>query len=663
MEDKIKKQYKLLKEELLKHNYKYYIEASPEISDREYDKLYKELEKLEQNHPELIEIDSPTQRVGNEITKKFNKIEHTIPMLSLDNTYNEQEIIEFDSRIKKNLKNNNYEYVSELKIDGVSISIRYENGLLKQAITRGDGLIGEDVTKNVKTIYSIPLKLKEKIDIEVRGEIFMPIKEFNRINKEREDNGLNIFANPRNSTAGTLKLLDPKEVSKRKLDSFIYHIVNPEDLGLKNQINVLEKLYNLGFKINPNNEKNNSINEVIKYWEKWNKYRKNLEYDVDGIVVKINCLEQQKSLGTTIKSPRYAISFKFEAEQKETKIEKISLQVGSSGIITPVAYLTPISIEGSIVKRCSLHNFDFVKSKDIKEGDHVIIHKAGGIIPQIISVLKEKRSGEEKELKVPLKCPVCKSETGKLNESEIAIRCLNPLCPEKSNRALEKFVSRDGMNIEGLGPKIIKKLTEKNIIKDVSDIFYLNEEKLKLLGKGIGEKITQNILTQIEEAKNRDLDKLLYALGIPLVGKKTAKDLSKEFKTLDNIKKANTSDLTSIEGIGEDVAQAINNFFQQELTINIINKLKEASVNIHYKEKETFSNTLEGLIISQTGSLNNMNRKEFSDYIESKGAEFTNNITKNTNILVIGNKAGSKLEKAKKNNIIILTEKEFFEKY
>ncbi|MDN5341837.1 MULTISPECIES: NAD-dependent DNA ligase LigA [Oceanotoga] len=656
-----KEKYEELKNKINYHNNKYYIENDPEITDEEYDKIFSELLKIEKENPEYKTLDSPSQRVGGLKNENFEKIQHTIPMLSLDNTYNSEEIIDFDRRIQKNL-NEQYEYICELKIDGVSISLKYENGILIRALTRGNGSIGEDITQNVKTIMSIPLKLKENINIEVRGEIFMKNLEFEKINKFRESRGLNIFANPRNATAGTLKLLDTSEVAKRKMDSYIYYIVNKEELDIKNQESALKKLEELGFKVNENNKKALNIQQVIEYWELWNKNRKKLEYEADGIVVKINNFDQQRNLGETVRSPRWAIAFKFQAETKTTKINEIKLQVGSTGIITPVAELEPIKLEGTIVKRCSLHNFEYIKLKDIKEKDTVVIQKAGGIIPQIVNVVKEKRTGKEIKVEEPLRCPVCNSETGKLNPSEVAIRCLNPLCPEKLARSLEKFVSREAMNIEGLGPKLIKRMVEAKIIKDISDIYYIKDTDLFSLGEGIGEKTVENLLKEIEKSKNQSLEYVLNGLGIPLVGKKTAKDLSKYFKNIDNIKNSNTDKLKEVDGIGEDIAKSLKIFFEEEITQKILNKLKNAGINFEYKNGQE-DGILINTIISQTGTLKNMSRKEFSDYIEKKGGIFSSSVTKKVDILVIGENPGSKLEKARKYQIPVMEEDEFFNKY
>jgi DNA ligase (NAD+) len=593
---------------------------------------------------------------------EFKKVPHSVPMLSLDNTYNEVDILEFHERVLRNLNRSQIDYMSELKIDGVSVALRYSNGILNQGITRGDGITGEDITENIKTILSIPLRLKKQVDIEVRGEIFMPTREFARINAEREKNGLQVFANPRNATAGTLKLLDSKEVAKRKLDSFMYYIIYPENYNLKTQEEALKYLKELGFKTNPHSRKQENISGVIEYWKEWTKKRRELEYDVDGIVVKVNEFELQRALGETVRSPRWAIALKFPSEQKETKLIKIHFQVGSTGIITPVAEFNPIHLEGTTVKRASLHNFEYIKERDIREGDYVLVEKAGGIIPQVIGPVIEKRTGDEKEIVPPEKCPVCGGKVGKIKSDEVAIRCLNPSCPEKLVRVLENFVSRDAMNIQGLGKKLLKRMVDAGLLKDIADIYYLDENKIRSLGKGIGDKTIKNVLTQIEHSKNRELYRLINALGIPNVGTKTSKDLAKHFKTLENLMNANFDELLEVEGIGEDTAQAIINFFSQNEVKLIIQKLKDAGVNFGYQEKEK-KGPLSGLLVCQTGALSRMTRQEFAEYVESKGGTFTDNLTRKTNILVVGENPGSKLDKARQYGITILSEEEFFEKY
>lgn len=653
--EKVRQEAENLKKEIEYHNYRYYVLSSPIITDEEYDKLMKKLIELEEKYPELRTPDSPTQRVGGQLLSGFESVEHSEPMLSLDNTYNEAEILNFHERVKKNVGET--EYVAELKIDGVSIALRYENGILVKAITRGDGLRGEDVTTNVKTIKSIPLRLPEPITIEVRGEIYMPVSDFEEYNRQREEEGLTPFANPRNATAGTLHLLDPSEVSQRKLDSFIYFVVKPQNFGLKTHWEALEFLKNLHFKVNLHNELCKSINDVIEYWRKWSKSRSQLEYWVDGVVVKVNNFEQQNELGWTAKSPRWAIAFKFPAQQARTRIMDVTFQVGRMGTITPVAELEPVELEGTVIKRASLHNFDYIKQKDIRIGDYVLIEKAGGIIPQIVHVITELRDGTEKEVIVPSKCPVCDGNVGKESGDYVAYVCLNPHCPAKLKRHLEVLVSRQALDIQGLGPRIISKIVDAGLINDIADIFYLSVFDLSQIS-GLGPKMISNILSEIERAKFVTLDKLIVGLGIPGIGEKTAKVLAKKFKSLEDLSNATVEKLLEIEGIGEDSAKNIVDYFSLPKTKEIIEKLKRAKVNLEntaIKKEDIIS----GLTFCVTGTLKGYSREEIKKYIESLGGHFTDTVTKKTNYLIVGNNPGSKLQKAEKFGVEIITEEEF----
>ena len=653
--EKVRQEAENLKKEIEYHNYRYYVLASPIITDEEYDKLMKKLIELEEKYPELRTPDSPTQRVGGQPLSGFESVEHSEPMLSLDNTYNEAEILNFHERVKKNVGET--EYVAELKIDGVSIALRYENGILVKAITRGDGLRGDDVTTNVKTIKSIPLRLPEPITIEVRGEIYMPVSDFEEYNRQREEEGLTPFANPRNATAGTLHLLNPSEVSQRKLDSFIYFVVKPQNFGLKTHWEALDFLKNLHFKVNPHNELCKSINDVIEYWRKWSKNRSQLEYWVDGVVVKVNNFEQQNELGWTAKSPRWAIAFKFPAQQAKTRIMDVTFQVGRMGTITPVAELEPVELEGTVIKRASLHNFDYIQQKDIRIGDYVLIEKAGGIIPQIVHVITELRDGTEKEVIVPSKCPVCGGDVGKESGDYVAYVCLNPHCPAKLKRHLEVFVSRQALDIQGLGPRIISKIVDAGLVKDIADIFYLSVFDLSQIS-GLGPKMISNILSEIERAKSATLDKLIVGLGIPGIGEKTAKVLAKKFKSLEDLSNATAERLLEIEGVGEDSAKNIVDYFSLPKTKEIIEKLKRAKVNLENTAIEE-EDILSGLTFCVTGTLKGYSREEIKKYIESLGGHFTDTVTKKTNYLIVGDNPGSKLQKAEKFGVEIITEEEF----
>lgn len=653
--EKIKEEVERLRKEIEYHNYRYYVLAQPVISDEEYDKLMKRLIELEEKYPELKSPDSPTQRVGGQLLEGFESVEHSEPMLSLDNTYNEAEILNFDERVKKLV--GQVEYVAELKIDGVSIALRYEDGILKRAITRGDGVKGDDVTANVKTIKSIPLRLPEPLTIEVRGEIFMPVQYFEQFNQQREEEGLPAFANPRNATAGTLHLLDPSEVSQRKLDSFIYYVVKPQLYGIKTQWEALKFLESLHFKVNPHSRLCGNVHDVIKYWQEWTEKRRELEYWIDGVVVKVNDFEKQNELGWTAKSPRWAIAFKFPAQQVKTKILNIVYQVGRTGVITPVAEFEPVELEGTIVKRASLHNFDYIQENDIRIGDYVFIEKAGGIIPQISYVITDLRTGNESVVNPPDRCPVCGGEVGKESGEYVAYKCLNPHCPAKLKRHLEVFVSRQALDIQGLGPKILSKIVDAGLVKDIADIFYLTIFDLSQIS-GLGPKMISNILSEIDKAKQVPLERLLVGLGIPNIGEKTAKVLAKKFKTMDTLSNATVEELLEIEGIGEDIAQSIVNYFKDPKTKEIIQKLKKAGVNMETSETQA-QNILDGLTFCITGTLKAFSKEEAKKFVESLGGHFTDNLTKKTDYLVVGENPGSKLEKANKYGVKILTEEEF----
>lgn len=646
-----------LREEIEYHNYRYYVLNDPVITDEEFDKLMKRLIELEKKYPELVTPDSPTQRVGGRVLEGFKTERHTVPMLSLDNTYSEEEILEFDKRIRKTLQEAEVEYVAELKIDGVSIALRYEEGRFKMALTRGDGLEGEDVSENVKTVRSVPLRLRKPLTVEVRGEIYMPVDEFRRINEERQEEGLPLFANPRNAAAGTLRQLDTSEVASRKLDSFVYYVVEPEKYGLKSQWEALEFLKELGFKVNPHSRLCRNIQEVIDYWNEWKERKKELDYWVDGVVVKVNRFDFQRVLGETSKAPRWAIAFKFPAEQARTRVIDVTIQVGRTGVLTPVAELEPVQLAGTVVKRASLHNFDYIKEKDIRIGDHVFVEKAGGIIPQIVKSIPELRTGVEREIKPPESCPVCGGKVGKLSPEEVAIRCLNPHCPAKLKRALKTFVSRDALDVEGLGEKFIEKLVDSGLVKDIADIFYLTPFELAQLGPGVGQRTIAKLLQEIEEAKSRPLYKLITGLGIPMVGQKIAKTLAEHFGSLDALANASYETLQDIEGIGPEVARSIVEYFRNPKTREILEKLKKAGVKT--EEKVTKYDVLRGLTFAVTGTLRRFTREEILEFLEKMGAKVVDNVSRNVDYLIVGENPGSKLEKAKALRVKTMSEEEF----
>uniref|UniRef100_A0A7C4GGJ5 DNA ligase n=1 Tax=Fervidobacterium thailandense TaxID=1008305 RepID=A0A7C4GGJ5_9BACT len=653
--EKVRQEVEKLRKEIEYHNYRYYVLASPVISDEEYDRLMKRLMELEEKYPELRTPDSPTQRVGGAPVEGFETVEHSEPMLSLDNTYSEAEIINFDARVQRTV--GAVEYVAELKIDGVSIALRYEKGILVKAITRGDGLKGDDVTVNVKTIKSIPLRLPREIDLEVRGEIYMPVQYFEELNQQREEEGLTPFANPRNATAGTLHLLDPKEVAKRNLDTFIYYVVKPESFGLKTQWDALEFLKELHFKVNPHNALCKDVNEVIEYWKEWSRKRHELDYWVDGVVVKVNDFEKQRELGTTAKSPRWAIAFKFPAQQARTKVTNVVFQVGRTGVITPVAEFVPVELEGTTVKRASLHNFDYIEELDLRVGDYVFIEKAGGIIPQVVQVLKELRDGDEVIVRPPNQCPVCGGAVGKESGEYVAYKCMNPHCPAKLKRHLEVFVSRQALDIQGLGSKIISKIVDAQLVKDIADLFYLTVFDLAQVS-GLGPKMISNILSEIERAKSTELERLILGLGIPGVGEKTAKVLAQKFGSLEKISDASVDQFLEIEGIGEELARNIYEYFRNPKTREIIEKLKKAGVQLS-KVTTPELNVLGGLTFCVTGTLKRFSREEIKRFIEKFGGHFTDNVTKKTDYLIVGSEPGSKLEKARKFGVKCITEEEF----
>jgi len=657
-EEKAKQRIEYLRKEIEKHDYNYYLLASPKISDHEYDKMYQDLVELEKEYPEFFSKDSPTQNVGSKILKDFQRIEHSQPMLSLDNTYNEEDIYAFSARIKKNTREN-FNYCVELKIDGVSFAARYLNGKFHKGISRGNGVIGEDITEHLKQTKGIPKVLNESLDIEVRGEVYMPEDVFAHVNKVREENGLEVFANPRNATAGTFRQLNTIEVRKRGISSFTYSIIEPEKFGIKTQTQMLNKLQSLGFVVENHYDSVGTINDVIDFWQTWTEKRHELNFDIDGLVVKVDELDVQKELGSTSHSPRWAIAFKFPAEQKETTLESISWSVGRTGVITPVAHLKAVNLAGTTVKNANLHNIDNIEEKDIRIKDKVIIEKAGEIIPQVVSVVKEKRNGFEEEILPPKECPVCGGNVGKTKSDEVAIRCLNPVCPAKVKRALQTFSSREAMNIEGLGEKLIDQLVERELIEDIADIYFISEEQLIALDR-MGQKSANNLIEEIEKSKQKQLHHLLTGLGIPNVGKKTAKEISTTFHSLDKILKVNSDDLKAIDGVGEEMARGIVRFFANDRIKTIISKLKDARVGLTEEQQIQKGTSLKGLKFVITGELQTLTRTEIKEKIESYGGKTASAVSKNTDYLLCGENPGSKLEKAKQLDVKIINEQEFY---
>ena len=639
------------------HEKKYYVDNDPQISDYEFDMLVKELGKLEKQFPELITPESPTQRVGEQPITGFASIEHRTPMLSLDNCYSIEELREFEERIKRIIPGEKIEYVAELKIDGLGISTIYRDGKYFQAVSRGDGFRGDDVSLNVKTIMSFPLIINDPHEIEVRGEVYLPFKSFQKINEERSKMEEPLFANPRNAAAGSLRLLDPKKVASRHLDVFLYSIFS-EGKEQASQWKNLKALRELGFKTNPSSRRCSNLEEVISFWEEWREKREGLDYDVDGVVVKVDSTKQQKLLGSTAKFPRWSISFKFPARQATTKIKDIVVQVGRTGALTPVAILEPVKLSGIIISRSTLHNEDEIKRKDIRVGDYVLIERSGDVIPKVVSVMKEKRTIKEKKFAFPSNCPVCYSSTFR-PEGEAISRCENPSCPAKLKESLLHFASRRAMNIEGLGVALVAQLLEKKLVRNIPGLYSLNLEDLANLER-MGPKSSQNLLDEIEKSKQRDVSRLIYALGIRYVGERTAQALADYFKRIDSLAKVSLDELIRIEDVGPKVGESIVFFFKQPENIELINKLKEAGLNFSsIKKEKKGERPLAGQIFVLTGKLSDLSREEATEIIESLGGTVSSSISSKTTYVVVGDSPGLKFERALKLGIPTLEEKEF----
>ena len=667
--ENIEKEIKNLREEIERYNYYYYSQNESLISDVEYDNLLKKLEKLEKEYPQFVSKSSPSMNVGSSLKDtKFEKVTHKSPMLSLANSYNISDIENFMKRAEKIIlqeksEKEKIEYVLEVKLDGLSISVTYEKGKLVKAVTRGDGIIGEDVTENVMQIKSVPKFLKENIDIEVRGEIVLPISKFHELNKKRMAEGEEIFANPRNAASGTLRQIDAEIVKERGLDCYFYFIVDTEKYNLSTHKEALEYIEKLGLKTTKIGEVISTTKELEKRIEFWKDEREKLDYETDGMVIKINSLELWNILGNTTKSPRWAIAYKFPAKQVSTKLIDITWQVGRTGKVTPVAELEEVEVSGSKVKRASLHNFDEIQRKDIRIGDRVIIEKAAEIIPQVVKSIKEIRTGEEKIVVPPTNCPICNSVLEK-EEGLVDLKCTNKHCMGKVQGKIEYFVSRDGMNIIGLGERIIERFLELGFIKDITDIYNLKKYRQDIAGlEKMGEKSVENLLNSIEESKKRDYSKTLYALGIPYVGKFLGNLLAEKSKNIDNLMNMTEEELLMIDGVGEKVAKSVYTFMRDPLNIEIINKLKDAGVNFALlKETKIEKDIFQGKNFLVTGKLEKFTRKEIQEEIEKFGGKNLSAVSKNLDYLIVGKDAGSKLKKAQDiGTIKILSEEEFFE--
>lgn len=635
----------------------YYTNDNPTITDQEYDDYYHELEKLEQQYPELIREDSPTKRVGGKIIDEFKKVSHEIPMMSLGDIFSEDEIFEFDQRIKKTIPNPTY--VCELKIDGLSVSLLYENGKLIRGATRGNGIIGEDITHNVETIKSIPLVINDKRKIEVRGEIYMPKKSFNKLNQERQEKGESLFANPRNAAAGSVRQLDSKIAAKRNLSTFIYHLPSSDDFNIKYHHESLSFMKELGFIVNENIKIADNVNEVINYVKEWTEKRESLPYEIDGIVIKVDKIEDQKKLGYTSRTPKWAIAYKFPAVEVLTKIKNIEFCVGRTGKITPRADLDSVHLAGSIIKSVTLHNEDYIKEKEIMINDTIVLHKAGDVIPEVVKVLKERRTGIEIPFKMIKNCPICNSKLEK-KETEANYFCPNPNCDARNIEGLIHFSSRETMNIEGFGESIVEDFYNEGYLKTICDYYtlYKHKEDLKEL-EGFGEKSINNLLQNIEKSKKNSLEKLLFALGIRYIGKKTAKILAINYRNIDKLMSAKYEDLVKIQDIGEVIADSVYKFFKEEKNIKTINELKLLGVNMEYKGNESIDDNFNNKTFVLTGTLSKLTRDEASIEIENRGGKVTSSVTKKTDYVIVGENPGSKYQKAKDLNINILNEEEF----
>lgn len=646
-----------LRDEIKYHEKKYYVDNEPQISDYEFDQLVKELGRLEGRFPELVTPESPTQRVGEKPVEGFPTVRHELPMLSMDNVYSVRELEEFEQRVRKLLPGQQIEYVAELKIDGLGISILYRGGKYVQAVTRGDGVQGDDVTANVKTIKSLPLVIPDAREVEVRGEIYLPFESFQKINREREAKEEALFANPRNAASGSIRLLDPKEVASRKLDVFLYSI-HIEGAELASQWENLQTIKKLGFKINPHSRLRRTLGEVVDFWGEWTEKRDSLDYDADGVVIKVNSTGQRQALGVTSKFPRWAISFKFPARQATTRLNGIVVQVGRTGALTPVAELEPVRLSGITISRATLHNEDEIKRKDIRIGDYVLIQRSGDVIPKIVSPMKERRTGREKIFVMPTRCPVCHSEAFR-PEGEAIARCTNPSCPAKLRESLLHFAARRAMTIEGLGEALVDQFLEKKLVRSIPDIYALKYDDLVDLER-MGPKSSENLLNEIQKSKSNDIARLIFALGIRHVGERLAQTLAAHFRGIDMLAAAGVEELTAVEDVGPVVAESIAFFFKQPENRDLLRKLKAAGLNFAAKKGEAKGDQpLAGKTFVLTGGLDRFSRDEAKDAIERRGGTVTDSVSIKTTYLVVGKEPGSKLAKAQKLGITILNEKEF----
>ena len=655
---------KNLQKTLNEYAYFYYVKDQPKVLDSEYDKLYQELVQLETQYPESITPDSPTQRVGGVILDGFEKAVHEVPLYSLNDAFSKEELEAFDARVAKALGHHNYSYECELKIDGLSISLRYENGRFVRGATRGDGSVGENITENLKTVRSIPMTLPERISIEVRGECYMPKESFMKLNQAREQEGLETFANPRNAAAGSLRQLDTKVTAQRNLSTFLYTVAEFGPLEVATQEDALQALERLGFKINPNRRICQTVDEIWEYITEYHEKRADLPYEIDGIVIKVNDLNLQDELGFTVKAPRWAIAYKFPPEEAETVIREIEWTVGRTGVVTPTAVMDPVVVAGTTVSRASLHNMDYIEAKDLRLNDHVIIYKAGDIIPEVDHAIVEKREAASTPYPKPTHCPVCGSELVHLEE-EVALRCINPKCSAQMKEGLSHFVSRQAMNIDGLGPKVIEQMYEKELVKDVADLYYLTQEQLLTLDK-IKEKSANNLLHAIEVSKANSAERLLFGLGIRHVGAKAAKILLEHYETIENLSQAKAEDILNLHTMGETIANSLTTYFANDEVRELLAELKAAGVNLRYlgvtqAQLASVESPFKDKTIVLTGKLTTYTRDEAKAKIESLGGKVTGSVSKKTDLVIAGADAGSKLTKAQSLGIEVWSEEQMVE--
>jgi len=655
--DRVTKRMRELIDLVSYHDIKYYVEDNPEISDYEYDTLLKELRDLEEKYPDKVLPDSPTQRVSGKALDEFPQVEHMVAMLSLDNCYSEEELREFDARVRKLLGGESVEYVVELKIDGLGVALMYEGGVLVRGATRGDGRIGEEVTQNIKTIKSVPLRLRPDglRTAEVRGEVYMSKDGLRRLNKEREKAGEPLFANPRNAAAGSIRQLDPKIAASRPLDAFLYTLSYSKEAMPKTHEACLSVMRASGLRTSPNTRKFGSIEEVLVHIASWESKRDELEYEIDGIVVKVNSLEHQRRLGYTAKNPRWAIAYKYPPKQMTTKLLQIEIQVGRTGALTPVAVLEQVQVGGVTVTHATLHNEDEVRRKDLRVGDHVLIERAGEVIPQVVKPIVDKRTGSEKEFRMPSTCPVCGSKAVR-EEGEVVRRCVNASCAAQVKERLRHFCSRDAMDIEGFGPALIEQLVNKGFVHDVADLYELRKEQLLAL-EGIAEKSSENLLGAVKESLDREFSRVLFALGIRHVGRTTANDIAEAFGDMDRLMSAGREELSKVEGIGEVVAGAVRDFFDDPSNHMLVERLRGAGLSMRTSART--EGPLEGKVFLFTGELSSMTRSEAEEKVRLLGGKVSSSVTKATDYVVIGRDPGSKLDKARKMGKAILDEDAF----